>query len=126
MEKRHPLLIICGGLAILMMSFSSFAAAKGEEGNWKRGRIYYRMVCTTCHVADGGESISPSAQTIAEWKEYFVADKHAASGKANPSVRYYVTREYRDSVKDSNKAAKKFLPVPEEELYGDVRAFVVH
>ena len=47
--------------------------AQAADGNWKRGRIYYRMVCTACHAEQAGGSISPATMTIAEWKAYIEA-----------------------------------------------------
>ena len=72
----------------------------GEEGNWKRGRIYYRMVCTSCHKEMAGKSISPVSKTIAEWKKYVELDKHDSSGKSNASLKYYTSQAYRESIKD--------------------------
>jgi hypothetical protein len=97
-----------------------------DEGDWKKGRIYYRMTCTACHKAMTGQGISPASMTIEEWKQYIAADKHDASGKSNASVKYYVSREYRESVKDSNKAAAKYIDMTDEELLANVRAFVIH
>lgn len=97
------------------------AATAQAEADWKRGRIYYRMVCTACHVQQGG-AIAPSTKTMAEWNAYLAADKHA---KGKDSVKYYVSQKYRDSVKASNKAAEKYADVPEKDLYADLQAFVV-
>lgn len=33
--------------------------------------------------------------------------------------------EYRESIKDTNKAAKKFLKLPEQQIYADVLTFTV-
>jgi cytochrome c5 len=93
------------------------------EGDWKRGRVYYRMVCTACHVDKAGGSIAPSTKTKAEWAAYMAADKHA---KGKDSVKYYVGKKYRDSIKATNKAAEKYADVPEAELLEDVKAFVIH
>ena len=46
-------------------------------------------------------------------------------GSAEPTVSYYTSEVYRESVKDSNKAAKKFLGLPADQIYADVKAFVV-
>ncbi len=109
--------------AIALSGMLMSLVAQAADGNWKRGRIYYRMVCTACHTDQPGGSISPASMTIAEWGAYLDADKHA---KGKDSVSYYVSREYRESVKDSNKAAAKFLEMPAEALMADVRAFVIH
>ena len=108
--------IVLGGMLLTL-------TAQAADGNWKRGRIYYRMVCTACHTDQPSGSISPATMTIAEWKTYLDADKHA-NGKDN--VSYYVSKAYRESVKDSNKAAAKFIEMPDEALMADVRAFVIH
>ncbi len=99
------------------------AVTQAADGNWKKGRIYYRMVCTDCHKDQAGGSISPATMTIAEWKAYLAADKHA---KGKDTVSYYVSQEYRNSIKDTNKAAKKFISLPNEDLMADVKAFVIH
>jgi cytochrome c5 len=111
------------GLVLAVGAVSVALAA--VEPDKKRGRLYYRMVCTACHAQNGGQAISPNARTIAEWKAYFDADKHDKSGKTNASVQYFTSQKYRASVKDSNKAADKFLSLPDEQLLADVRAFEV-
>jgi cytochrome c5 len=92
------------------------------EGDWKRGHVYYRMVCTDCHVKQGAGAIGPNARTRAEWTAYLQADKHA---KGKDSLMYYVGKPYRESVKASNQAAAKYVNVPEEELLADLKAFVL-
>ena len=113
--------------SLLLLPLLSFTAPtiNAADGNWKKGRIYYRMVCTECHKSDagGGEAISPATRTKAEWATYFEADKHA---KDTDYIKYYVSKEYRDSIKDSNKAARKMAKKPSETLLADVQAFVVH
>lgn len=106
-------------LGFLMTPFMAQAA----DGNWKKGRIYYRMVCTACHSEQAGGSISPATKTKAEWKAYIEADSHA---KGKDKVSYYVSKEYRESIKSSNRAAAKFIKVPNDELLADVKAFVIH
>jgi len=97
--------------------------AQAGDGNWKKGRIYYRMVCTDCHKDNAGGSISPSVMTKAEWGAYITADSHA---KGKDKVSYYVSKEYRESIKATNKAAAKFIKIPNADLLGDVKAFVIH
>lgn len=108
--------------AVMAASFTLEAIA---EGNPKRGRVYYKMVCTACHLANAGEVISPSKFSMAEWRAYFDADKHDKTGSTNASLKYYLSQEYRGSIADSNKAAKKFLKMPNKQLQADVRAFSV-
>ena len=57
-------------LALLGASFS----ASAYDADWKRGRIYYRSVCTSCHVALPVGQINPSGKTMAEWSGYLQAD----------------------------------------------------
>lgn len=109
--------------AVVLASVALPFAAWSADGNWKRGRIYYRMVCTDCHVDKAGGSISPATKTKAEWKAYIEADSHA---KGQDKVSYYVSKEYREKIKDSNKAAAKFLKMPNDALLADVQAFVIH
>lgn len=112
-------------VAFLMTPIGT-ASAGDDEGNWRQGRIYYRMVCTACHKQMIGEGVSPMSRTIADWKVYMAQDKHDASGKTNPKVSYYTSQAYRESVKDKNKAAAKFIKMPGAQLLANVRAFLIH
>ena len=91
------------------------------EADWKRGRVYYRMVCTQCHAEKAGGAISPSVKAKAEWAAYFKADKHA---KGKDTVTFYFSSKFRDSIKATNKAAAKFADVPEADLAADVMEFL--
>jgi hypothetical protein len=112
-------------LALCLSGAALPTAMAADDGNWKIGRIYYRMVCTDCHKQQAGGAISPSSYTKAEWTAYIEADKHA---KEKDSLKHYVSTEYRDSIKDTNKAAgnKKIAAKSAEELMADVHAFVIH
>jgi cytochrome c5 len=104
--------------ALLVTTFS----AQAYEADWKRGRVYYRSVCTACHVANPVGSINPSARLKVEWVTYLNADKHA---KGKDKVNQYVSKVYRASIKGSNKAAEKFADVPDQELAEDIKAFLL-
>jgi cytochrome c5 len=117
MTMRQTFAVLCG------LTLLGAAAGVQADADWKRGRVYYRMVCTACHVEKTGASIAPSTKTKAEWAAYMTADKHA---KGKDSVKYYVSKKYRDSIKATNKAAEKYADVPEAELLEDVKAFVNH
>jgi cytochrome c5 len=111
-------------LVIALLGFSSLVQAKG---NWKKGRIYYRMVCTECHVEQAGGVISPSEKTKAEWADYFEKNIHGPQdAAAKYAASYFVSHEYRESIKDTNRAAKKMLKIPDEQLIEDVKAFLDH
>ena len=113
-------------LAVVLLALSSVAEA-AKEGNWKRGRIYYRMVCTDCHIKEAGGKIPPAEKTKAEWADYFARNLHGPQDAAPKfAASYFVSREYRDSIKDTNRAAAKLLEVPDEQLLEDVKAFVIH
>jgi cytochrome c5 len=96
-------------------------SAQAYDADWKRGRIYYRSVCTSCHVTTPAGSISPSARTKADWAAYLKADKHA---KGKDTVKQYASKAYRAQIKSGNKAAEKFADVPDQELMADVAAFL--
>lgn len=110
--------VAIASIAVLLAATS----VRAEEANWKRGRIYYRSVCTSCHAAEPVGSISPSTRTKAEWAAYLKADKHA-SGK--DTVSRYLSQAYRAEIKASNKAAEKFADLPDAELTADVAAFLM-
>ncbi len=93
-----------------------------HDGDWKVGRIYYRSVCTSCHVASPIGTINPSTKTKAEWTAYLQADKHA---KGKDTVKQYISKAYRASIKATNKAAEKFADMPDQELATDIKAFLI-
>lgn len=111
---------ILAAAAVLGLVGTSFSA-QAYDGDWKRGRIYYRSVCTSCHVAMPVGAINPSTKTKAEWAAYLKADKHA---KGKDTVKQYVSKAYRASIKSGNKAAEKFANVPDQELLDDLAAFL--
>jgi cytochrome c5 len=96
--------------------------AHAAGNDWKRGRVYYQKVCTECHAAKAGGAIAPNTRTMAEWTAYLNADKHA---KGKDTLKKYVSREYRASIKATNKAAEKYADVPDEQLFNDVKAFML-
>ena len=108
-------------LTLLALIGASFPA-RAYEADWKRGRIYYRSVCTSCHTANPVGSISPSSRLKLEWSAYLAADKHA---KGKDKVSQYLSVAYRNSIKAGNKAAEKFADVPEQELAADIKAFLL-
>jgi hypothetical protein len=116
-NKRLSLILV-----FVLLGMSSLAEA--AKGNWKKGRIYYRMVCSECHAEQAGGKISPSEKTRAAWLDYFEKNIHGPQEKYTTS--YFVSKEYRESIKDTNRAAKKMLNVPEEQLLEDVKAFLIH
>ncbi|MBI5276964.1 MAG: hypothetical protein HY854_10925 [Burkholderiales bacterium] len=115
---NRKLLQTAAALALLVAA----APALAYDADWKRGRIYYRSVCTSCHVALPVGSINPSSKTKAEWGAYLQADRHA---KGKDKVSQYVGQAYRNSIKASNKAAEKFVAVPDPELADDLKAFLL-
>jgi cytochrome c5 len=95
-------------------------AAQAYEGDWKRGRIYYRSVCTSCHVTLPMGSIAPNTRLKLEWAAYLAANKHA---RGKETVSQYASKSYRETIKANNKAAEKYIDVPEAELMADLKAF---
>ncbi|TSA17918.1 MAG: cytochrome c [Betaproteobacteria bacterium] len=108
-------------LMALMLAAGAMSAAQAYDGDWKRGRIYYRQVCTTCHTAELKKAIGPNDKTQAEWAAVFKTDKH---GKGKDTVKHFFSKQYRDGIKATNAAAAKFAAVPENELLEDVKAFL--
>ena len=105
--------------AALLSLFATSALA--YDADWKRGRVYYRSVCTSCHAVTPVGSVSPSVMTKAEWAAYLKADKH---NKGKDTVKQYVSKAYRASIKSGNKAAEKFADTPDQELMDDISAFL--
>ena len=109
-------------LALLAVTLLASTAASADDGDWKRGRLYYRSVCTSCHVKDAGGSIAPTVMTKAQWAAYLKADKHA---KGKDTVKKYISQSYRKSIADSNKLVAKMLDVSDADLMNDISAFVM-
>jgi cytochrome c5 len=108
---------LTAGAALCLLASSAFA----YDADWKRGRVYYRSVCTSCHAVTPVGSINPSTKTKAEWAAYLKADKH---NKGKDTVKQYVSKAYRASIKAGNKAAEKFADTPDQELMDDISAFL--
>ncbi len=113
--KSH--VITLSAVAACLVAGSAFA----YDADWKRGRIYYRSVCTSCHVASPIGQINPSSKTKAEWAAYMKTDKHE---KSKNTVKQFVSKDYRASIKAANKAAEKFADVPDQELLEDITLFL--
>jgi hypothetical protein len=113
-------------LSIAAALMSIGASAFAYEGDLKRGRLYFRQICTTCHQEMIGKAIAPNERLKAEWAAYLKADKHDKTGKSNPSVKYFTTKAYRETVKGKNKAAEKLLNANDTELYADVQAWLMY
>ena len=110
-------------VAICLLGFGLHAIdVHAAEGDWKRGRVYYQKVCTDCHVAKAGGAIAPNSRSMAEWTAYLSADKHA---KGKESLKKYASRDYRASIKATNKAAEKYADVPDEQLFNDIKTFML-
>lgn len=114
-------------IILIILLLSSWALAEVRKGNWKKGRIYYRMVCNECHVEQAGGNISPNEKTKAEWALYFEKNIHGSQeATAKYTANYFVSREFRESIKSTNRAARKMLKIPEDKLLEDVKAFLIH
>ncbi len=115
--KLNKTLAATAVLTLLGISLS----AEAYDADWKRGRVYYRSVCTSCHATTPAGTINPSGKTKAEWAAYLKADKHA---KGKDTVKEYVSKAYRAKIKSGNKAAEKFADTPDQELMDDISAFL--
>jgi len=114
---------IAGAATLCLLGIGLHAIdAHAAGGDWKRGRVYYQKVCTDCHAAKAGGAIAPNARTMADWTAYLNADKHA---KGKDSLRKYASREYRAGIKGTNKAAEKYADVPDEQLFDDIKSFML-
>ena len=110
-------------LPLCLLGFGlSASLAHAADGDWKRGRVYYQKVCTDCHTAKAGGPIAPNTRTMADWTTYLKADRHA---KGKELITKYTSKEYRAGIKANNKAAEKYADVPDEQLFTDVKAFML-
>jgi cytochrome c2 len=122
---EYKTIIAAAAVATALLAGATQATAASDPGDKKIGRVYFKMVCTVCHMTQTGKAIPPNSRTMAEWRTYLDADRHDKSGKSKSTVHYYISQEYRKSVQDTNKAAQKFIDVPNDQLYANVRAFVI-
>lgn len=124
MSFATKLVVIFSAICLLLTySSGSFAV---EKANKKRGQVYFKMVCTVCHKDTANRSIPPADYTMEQWGAYFDADVHDKNGKTNNKVTYYLSTEYRDSISNTNKAAKRFKKLSNGQLFADVRKFAVN
>lgn len=122
---KAKMLLVAAAVAASLTAGASMAAGGGENGDKKIGRVYFKMVCTVCHMTQAGKAIPPNTRSMSEWRAYLDANKHDKTGKSNRSVRNYLDQEYRKSIQDKNKAAQKFVSVPNDQMYAHVRTFLV-
>ena len=108
-------------LPLIAAATLSSAPAFAYDPDWKRGRIYYRAICSACHATTPVGVIQPNGRTMAEWSAYFKADKH---NKGKESLMKYFGKEYLDSIKAHNRAAARFASVPAGQLSKDVGLFL--
>ena len=108
--------------AAALLALFAALPAQAYDADWKRGRVYYRSVCTSCHATLPSGTINPSSKPKAEWVAYVTTDKH---NKGKDTVKHYLSKNYRHSIKAGNKAAEKFIDVPETELLEDLKAFLI-
>jgi len=80
--------------AILALGFAGSSLA--GEPNKRRGQVYFKMVCTQCHVQTAEKTIPPNARSMAEWDAYMSADRHDSSGSSEPTVSFYTSSAYRE------------------------------
>jgi cytochrome c5 len=99
------------------------SAASAYDGSWRRGRVYYQGVCTPCHKQTNPEGIPADSRTKAEWAAYVQADKHRG---AKETLKQFVSQAYRGEIKATNKVAERFLSVKDEELFEDIKAFMIN
>lgn len=124
--KKHSYKTLLAMIGMLgAIGYSNVVLAGDAEANKKRGQVYFKMVCTVCHVQMTGKAIPPRSRKMAEWQAYFEANKHDSSGKTISTVSYYVSQEYRQSIAASNKAAEKYLSLSVPELFADIQAFMI-
>ena len=125
MRLSRTLVMILSVIALLF-TYSVHTYAADQKPNKKRGQVYFKMVCTVCHLQTAERSIPPADYTMEQWGAYFDANVHDKTGKTNSDLSYYVSTEYRESIRDTNKAAKRFLKLNKEQLFADVRKFAVN
>ncbi|MBK6675959.1 MAG: hypothetical protein IPG52_03585 [Rhodocyclaceae bacterium] len=67
-------------VALLAIGTSAFA----YEGELKRGRLYFRQICTSCHQEMIGKAIAPNERLKADWGLH--QGRQARQDRQEPSV----------------------------------------
>ena len=62
---------LVAGAILSVLASSAFA----YDADWKRGRVDYPSVCTSCHAVQPSGTINPITKTKAERAAYLKADK---------------------------------------------------
>lgn len=99
--------------------------ARAEAGDPRLGRLYFRSVCTECHVRMIGKAIPPNTKTVAEWTGYMDADRHDASNRPESKLSHFTSRAFRQSIRAENKVADKFIAVEDAHMFANVRAWLI-
>lgn len=120
MRVRSSLLGTLTAVLVTVVAVSDALA----KSNPRRGNVYYNQVCNACHKQAGAD-LQPDSRTIEEWAAYFAVDLHNA-GVDQQSVKHFLSESYRASIATENKAAKKFEKLSEEQLFQDVRAYLLN
>ena len=84
--NRALKLVATSFLTIMLLLSVGTMWAADVEPNKKRGRVYFKMVCTVCHIQEAAKPIPPNTYTMAEWQAYMDAGKHDLTGNSNPSL----------------------------------------
>ena len=77
MRRLHPVYLSVSFL-ILVVTAAAVLATENGTGDWKRGRIYYRLVCNACHKEETGQAITiphslVDASAMSIWKTAAIA-----------------------------------------------------
>lgn len=113
-------------LAFCVLLVACGSSAFAYDGDTRRGRLYFRQICTSCHQSSVNKAIPPNERTKAEWSAYLQADKHDKTGQSNPSVKYFTSKAYRQTIKASNKVADRLANIEDAEIYADVQAWLLY
>ncbi len=115
-------------IALPLLACAGFVAAPVAalaDGDPRLGRLYYRSICTDCHVAETGSGIAPNQKTIAEWESYLDTDRHDAGGAYDGKVSDFTSQAHRESIQEHNRVAERFLSVDDDQMFANVRTWLV-
>ncbi len=115
-------------IALPLLACTGFVAAPVAalaDGDPRLGRLYFRSICTDCHVAETGSAIAPNQMTIAEWTSYLDADRHDTGGAYEGRVSDFTSQGHRASIQEHNRVAERFLSVSDGQMFANVRAWLV-
>jgi mono/diheme cytochrome c family protein len=85
--KIEQLLFPVFALILAVGLFSPALTSAASKGSESKGRYYFRQTCKNCHTKGAvGTEVTPLNKTMAQWRSFFAAGKHARGKEPLPKI----------------------------------------